>query len=139
MKKLFTIFIAMVAFSAVFAQDRSNERGRTGNHDKDIAVQDNTAWQGNRYETNKAYSNNERYRQQDRDRHEMGRSGSRYDNRGYDQHQYDYEHERQLNYDRDNRRVYEKVTVHQQRGPSLGKAVVAGAIVGLIAGAIFSH
>jgi hypothetical protein len=139
MKKLYILFIAMISMSTLFAQDRGKN-----NFQKNDYQQGNKQWgysQQNDNYKDKGYSNDAHYynaRQQQMQEKNRRAEIDRV-NRDYDQQISRYRNDRFMNnYDRD-RRIAEAQRERQQKISSFGKGIVTGAIVGLIAGAIFSH
>jgi outer membrane protein assembly factor BamD (BamD/ComL family) len=139
MKKLYILFIAMISMSTLFAQDRGKN-----NFQKNDYQQGNKQWGYNQQNDNykdKGYSNDAHYynaRQQQMQEKNRRAEIDRV-NRDYDQQIGRYRNDRFMNsYDRD-RRIAEAQRERQQKISSFGKGIVTGAIVGLIAGAIFSH
>jgi len=139
MKKLYIFFIAMISVSTIFAQDRGKN-----NYQKDNYQKDNKQWgynQQNDNYKNRSYSNDDHYyngkqqQMQEKDR----RVAVDRVNRDYDQRISHYRNDRSLNVRERDRRIAEAQRERQQQLSSFGKGAIAGAIVGLIAGAIFSH
>jgi len=158
MKKLYIFFIAMISVSGLFAQDRSRN-----NYEKDNEQNRNKDWnythQNDTYKDN-AYSNDDRYynrqpqiQEQDRRYSNDGRYYNKQQpqiqeqdrraaidrvNRDCDQQINRYRNDRSLNpYERE-RRIAQIQQERTQKINSFGKGVITGAIVGLIAGVLFS-
>ena len=139
MKKLYIFFIAMISVSTIFAQDHGKN-----NYQKDNYQKDNKQWgynQQNDNYKNSGYSNDDHYYNgkqqqiQEKDR----RAAIDRVNRDYDQRISRYRNDRSINsYERD-RRITQTQRERQQQINSFGKGAITGAIVGLIAGALFSH
>jgi len=139
MKKLYVFFIAMISMSTLFAQNRGKN-----NYQKDNYSQDNKQRGYNQQNDNykdRSYSNDDHYyngkqppiREKDR------RAAIDRVNRDYDQRISQYRNDQSINsYERD-RRIARAQSERQQQINSFGKGAIAGAIVGLIAGVVFSH
>ena len=153
MKKIFILSIAMLSFTAMFAQQRSNDwrtdrnqstNVRTSNDRNDGRYNDNHVYnqqdrnyndRSNGYgDRNNGYNDrnnnyNDRERQMNIDRV----------NREYDQRINEYRNDRRINsYERD-RRIRQAEYERSQRVNSFGKGVVVGAVATIILGAILSH
>jgi len=139
MKKLYILFIAMISVSTLFAQDRGKNGFQKNNYQQDNKQwgysQQNDNYKERGYSNDTHYYNGKQQQMQGKDRRaEIDRV-----NRDYDQRISRYRNDRSMNsYDRD-RRIAEAQRERQQKIGSFGTGMVAGAIVGLIAGAIFSH
>ncbi len=139
MKKLYIFFIAMISMSTLFAQDRGRNNYQKDNYSRDNKQgayqqqQDNNKDRG--YSNNDHYYNGKQQQMQEKDR----RAAIDRVNRDYDQRISRYRNDRSMNpYERD-RGIAEAQRERQQQINSFGKGAIAGAIVGLIAGVLFSH
>jgi len=139
MKKLYILFLALISVSTMFAQDRGKNR-----HQKNDYQQDNKQWeynQPNNTSYDRGYANSDYYNNgRQSNMHEKDRRAA-IDrvNHDYDQRISRFRNDRSMNrYERD-RRISETQRERQQKINSFGKGIITGAIVGLIAGALFSN
>jgi hypothetical protein len=139
MKKLYVFLIAMISVSTIFAQDRGKNNYQKDNYQENNKQrgynQQNDNYKDRAYSNDDHYYNGKQQQIQEKDR----RAAINRVNRDYDQRISRYRNDRSINsYERD-RRVAQAQRERQQQISSFGKGAITGAIVGLIAAALFSH
>lgn len=137
MKKLYVLLLAMISVGSVFAQNRGDYHQENGYSRNDKKWEYNQPGYNNQ---DRNYPNHDpRYNQQQQMQERDRRAAIDRVNRDYDQRIMRYRNDRSMNrYERD-RRIADAQRERQQKINSFGKGIIAGAIVGLIAGAIFSN
>jgi Ni/Co efflux regulator RcnB len=133
MKKLIILCIALISFSAGFAQDRSKSGHMKDNNERGYHQRMDD-------HKDRSYSNDRGYNGNDQWMYKRKRqAGMEQANRYRDQRISNYRNDRSLHSSERTRSIYEPQRGGQQQVNSFGKGIVAGAIVGIIAGAILSH
>ncbi|MEO5685374.1 MAG: hypothetical protein ABIQ88_22190 [Chitinophagaceae bacterium] len=138
MKKLLILCLATISYSAIFAQDHSRNVYTDNNYSRGYTPpkkQPRDNYKDQVYANNDRRYNGNNQRINERDR----QTGIAQANRDYDLRVNSYRNDRSINpYERD-KRIREAQWDRQQKVNSFGKGAVAGVIVGLLAGALFSR
>ena len=140
MKKLYILVIALVSTGSLFAQDHDRNHGQKDNDRNNQQQQWSHQEQYGGYK-DQGHQNNDRYynERQEQMREQDRRAAIEGVNRDYDQRIYGYRNDRSMNrYERE-RRIAQAQRERQQKIGSFGKGMVAGAVVGLLAGVLLSH